>query len=332
MPESILASYVRTIRRAIDAAGYDGVELLRQAGLEPSMLKSPEARYPFSSTGKLWEAAIKTTRDEAFGLRVASYYSLNTFHALGYCLSTSVSLKDAFERLVRYCHIASDAVEYDFTRRGDEYWLTIRSASNLQLPPEFVDCLVAGFMRMCRSLLGFDYSPLAICLRRRSPKDVTSFARILRAPMQFNSTEDRVIFDAKTIERQLEGGNAELARHSDTVALQYLSRIEAVNIPARVRVAIMARLRRGPPSMEQVAASLNMGSRTLQRKLRDSGTTFAEIVDETRRDMALGYLRGRRHSIGEIMHLLGFASASSFTRAFRRWTGTAPSDWRDSAS
>jgi AraC-like DNA-binding protein len=116
------------------------------------------------------------------------------------------------------------------------------------------------------------------------------------------------------------------------VALQYLSRIEAVNIPARVRVAIMARLRRGQPSMEQVAASLSMGPRTLQRKLRDSGTTFEKILDDMRRDLALGYMRGRRHSIGEIMHLLGFASASSFTRAFRRWTGTAPSDWRDSAT
>jgi AraC-like DNA-binding protein len=96
-----------------------------------------------------------------------------------------------------------------------------------------------------------------------------------------------------------------------------------------VREVLTQRLQGSEPSQEEVAEVLNVSARTLQRKLGDSGITFKEILDETRHAMALAYLSSPQHSVSEITYLLGFSCSSSFTRAFRRWTGLSPSDWRE---
>ena len=136
-----------------------------------------------------------------------------------------------------------------------------------------------------------------------------------------------MIFDSDSIERLLETGNPELARQSDAISSRYLARIERFNIVARVREVLTQRLREREPSQEEVAEVLNVSARTLQRKLGDNGTTFKEILDETRHALALAYL-SVPHSVSETTFRLGFSCTSSFTRAFRRWTGLSPSDWR----
>jgi AraC-like DNA-binding protein len=150
----------------------------------------------------------------------------------------------------------------------------------------------------------------------------------VRCPLQFGAARTRLVFDCFAIERPLDGGNPELARHNDAIALQYLSQIERENIQGRVREVLTQRLAQGEPSQEDVAELLNMSARTLQRKLGDAGTTYKEILDETRRVLALAYLSAPRHTVGDVTYLLGFSAGSSFTRAFRRWTGQSPSDWR----
>ena len=195
-----------------------------------------------------------------------------------------------------------------------------------------MDALVAAQLRMCRSLLGRDYSPLLVELRRPRPVIIDDFDRLLRAPLRFGASHNRLVFDSAAIECPLEGGNPELARHSDAIALQYLARIERDDIQARVREVLMQRLERSEPSQEEVAEQLYMSARTLQRKLGDSGTTYKEILDETRHALALAYLSAPHHSVSDVTYLLGFSCGSSFTRAFRRWTGQSPSDWRASTA
>ena len=107
-------------------------------------------------------------------------------------------------------------------------------------------------------------------------------------PCNLAPPRTRLVFDAEAIERPLDGGNPELARHHDAIALQYLSRIERDNIQARVREVLTRRLADGEPSQEDVAELLHMSARTLQRKLGEGGTTYKEILDETRRVLALG--------------------------------------------
>jgi AraC-like DNA-binding protein len=154
------------------------------------------------------------------------------------------------------------------------------------------------------------------------------FLTLLRAPMLFGMPQTRLVFDRESIERPLDSGNPELARHNDAIALQYLIELERDNIELRVREVLTQRLAYGEPSQEDVAEILNMSPRTLQRRFSDGGTTYKEILDDTRHALALVYLSAPRHSVSDVTYLLGFSAGSCFTRAFRRWTGQSPSVWR----
>src|ERR1700686_1269057 len=321
-----LGTWVKAICRALEAAGCDSAALLTEAGFDPKSLDGPPARCPLTHTARLWRIAVAATEDPALGIKVASHIKQTTFHALGYGLSASSTLKEAFERVQRYCHVASDAIEYEFWRSGSEYHFVIEPADNVA--DESVDALVAAYLRMCRSLMGHDYSPLRIEFRRARPDRIEDFHGLLRAPLHFDAPRTQLVFDRDAIERRLDGGNPELARQNDAISLQYLSQLERDNIQGRVRDVLMQRLAHGEPSQEQVAEFLNVSARTLQRKLGDSGTTYKEILDETRRVLALAYLSSPGHSVSDVTYLLGFAAGSSFTRAFRRWTGQSPSGWR----
>jgi AraC-like DNA-binding protein len=322
----ILGSWVKAIGRALDAAGCNGAALMAEAGFNFHDLDGPNARCSIAKAAQLWRIAVAATGDPAFGIKVASHLKHTSFHALGYGLSASSTLKEAFERVRRYCYVVSDAVDYRFIKCGAEYQFFIEPMACV--PFESVDALVGAYLRMCRSLIGRNHSPLLIELRRPPPAVLDDFHRLLRAPLKFGAEHNRLTFDAESIERPLDGGNPELARHSDAIANQYLERVDRHNVEARVRKVLAQRLEGNEPSQEEVADLLNVSARTLQRKLGEGGTTFKEILDETRHTLALAYLSEPQYSVSDVTYLLGFSCASSFTRAFRRWTGRSPSDWR----
>jgi AraC-like DNA-binding protein len=141
-----------------------------------------------------------------------------------------------------------------------------------------------------------------------------------------------MVFTAESIERRLDAGNPELAQHNDEIAARYLANTEIRSVAVRVRELLTTKLAYGEPSEENVARLLNLSVRTLQRKLIDSGTTYRRVLDNTRRDMALSYLKVSLCSVTTITYMLGYSATSSFTRAFRRWTGQSPTDWRAQAS
>ena len=122
----ILATWVKAIALALDAAGCDGTALLAEAGFHSRDLDGPTARCPLTNSGRLWEISVAATGDPAFGLKVASHLKPTTFHALSYGLCASSTLKEAFERIQRYCHVGSDAVDYDFFKSGSHYHCVIK--------------------------------------------------------------------------------------------------------------------------------------------------------------------------------------------------------------
>lgn len=323
----VVAALIKAIGRALDAAGCDGAALLREAGFNLDHLDTPTTRCPIVHAARLWQLAVAATGDPAFGLKVASHIRHTTFHALSFGVAASSTLKEAFERVQRYSQLATDAVVYEFYKRDDNtYHFLIKPTTEVSY--EAIDTLVGCQLRMCRSLIGREFSPLFIELRRPPPWKMDDFDRLLRAPLRFNAPHDRMVFDSASIERPLEEGNPELARHNDIIALQYLVRIERDDIRARVRDVLMRRMEACEPSQEQIAEQLCMSTRTLQRKLGESGTTYKEILDETRHALALAYLSTPQNSVNDVAFFLGFSSSSCFTRAFRRWTGQSPSTWR----
>lgn len=325
-----LSSWTKAILKTLDGAGVDGAALLRKAGLDPAVLDDPNGRYPVEQTTRLWRLAVRETGDPCIGLRVASQVTQATFHALGYTLAASATLKDAFERIQRYFRIVSDAAELELRQAGPEcHFLIHAPAAGPQPAPEAIDAFMSVFVRMCRGLSGDRaLSPLRIELRRPAPPDPACFEQVLRAPLAFGAANNRLVYATAALERRLESANPELASHHDDIARKYLARFAKDNIVARVESALIDRLPHGEPSQQDIAMALHLSARSLQRKLAAQGTSYKALLLATRRDLALSYLKDRAYTVSEVTYLLGFSDTSSFTRAFKRWTGQPPSGLR----
>jgi AraC-like DNA-binding protein len=314
--------------KALQSRGVDAAALFRQTGLDFAALDDPEARYPIRSTARLWRLAVEATGDPCFGLEVARHTSPTTFHALGLSLAASGSLREAFERVVRYYRLVSDGATIRFEDRGDCYRVSLQAEGTPYGAPEAIDAVLAVAVRLCRSLTDRKFAPLRVEVRRAAPADPSPFHRCFRCPVVFDALDDALTLDKSVCDRPIQGANPELARANDLIAAQAIDRWDQSRVIDRIRLVLVDRLPNGTPSRVEIARALGTSTRTLQRRLAAESTTYAELVDTTRRDLAEAYLRQDRYSMTDIAYLLGFASAASFTRAFRRWTGRTPSEGR----
>ncbi|WP_271104300.1 AraC family transcriptional regulator [Pseudomonas tohonis] len=328
---STLASWTRALRKQLDALGLDSDSLCRQAGLDPALMDDPNARYPLSATTRLWQLAVQASGDPALGLKISGYVSPTTFHALGYALIASASLREVFERIERYHQVVSDALALQLSRRGERYEFRLQVPEEGPSPaPEAVDAFAAIYVRTCRNRLGRDYAPLAVHLRRPQPVDPAPWHQVFRCPLHFGAPEDLIEFACEDFERPLEDANAELAEHNETVLKRTLEQLQVPTWARKVRACLEAQLPNGEPSAERIAQSLHLSLRSLQRHLAEEGSSYEQLLGDTRQALALVHMRDPRCSISEIAYLLGFADTSSFSRAFKRWTGQAPSQYRES--
>ncbi|MFO1353104.1 MAG: AraC family transcriptional regulator [Gammaproteobacteria bacterium] len=326
-PASTLTSYAVAIARAIDSYGIDSSTLFSQAALDVQAMRNPNARYPDSVLAGLVRQVVLTTRDHAFGLRIARYIEPTTLHALGFSLLASQSLYSALLRLARYHPIVSDGITLRFAALADGYLLSLEAAE-ADSSFELCEALLAGIVGFCRRLHRGDFSPRQVSLRRPRPDDVTPFADFFKAPIAFDAVEDTLLFDQATIEAELPTGNAELAYQNDKIVADYLARFDPGRLSERVRTLFIDRLPTGKFSEDQIAEELQISLRSLQRRLRDEQTSYQQLLDETRLDLALQYINRSRLSVAQIAELLGFSDSSNFNRAFKRWLGISPQKYR----
>jgi AraC-like DNA-binding protein len=325
-----LSSWGLAIAKALEGRGITAPPLFARAGLDFAKVDDPDARYPVSATALLWKLAVEATGDPAFGLEVARNTTMMTFHALGFSLAASGSVREAFDRMVRYYRLVSDSATIRFEEKGSAYRVEIVTEPSTHPGLEAIDAVVAVAVRLCRSLTDRGFNPLAVELRRSAPGDPTPFQRYFKAPVAFDAGADALTLPKERCEERIPGANPEIARANDLVAAHALARWDRSQLADRVRILLTDRLPTGAPSQNEVARALGMSPRALQRRLTIEETTYAAVLDDTRRELALAYLREGRYSMTDIGYLLGFSGAASFTRAFRRWTGKTPSDYQRS--
>jgi len=328
-PGSTLNTWAIVVARTLEARGIDSAELFRQAGMDPAILGDPNGRYSVAQMARLWRLAVQATGDRCLGIHAAEYVQPATFHNLGLALLASVTLEDALVRAARYSRIVSNAadVTVDETREGIRQTLTFRRG--MPQVDEDIDLFMAASRKMGDLLTGRQIKPRQIRLRRRAtPEMAAEFERFFGVPVEFGAGENSLMVGLEDARRPLPMGNAVLAGQTDRIMLEQIARSDDASIAERVRAELIARLPSGEPGRADLARVLAMSEKTLQRRLKDERTTYQHLLDETRRELAEEYLRDGGLSVCEVTFRLGFSDQSSFTRAFKRWTGVAPREFR----
>jgi len=318
--------------RALEARRIDPAPLFRAAGVDPAALGVPGKRIAVQTALRLQRAAEQAVRDPALGLDVARQMQGTALHALGYTWLASGSLGEAFRRFARYSRVVTELWTTRIEESSNGARITYVFRAEAPRPPDWLhDWLAAGAVRLSRLIYGEAFAPLEVALVRERPADVAPFEEWFRSPIAWRAPQVSLLCRSEDFSRPLPTGNPEVTAATERVALDYLARLDRSDTVTQVRQRIRESLPSGVPSQAAVARALALSPRTLARRLEEAGTSFTAILDETRRALAEQYLQRTDFSVAEVAYLVGFAEASSFNRAFRRWTGRAPGDARAKA-
>lgn len=333
MTSGVLPVASRALVGACRRLGIDPATLLERAGLSAASLDDPDGRIPAAAADAVWQAAFSAAGDPALALHAAEQTPFGAFRVLDYLAASGATLGDGIARVAAYFPLVDPrgalAVE---DRGGDRVTVTFTSTVGSRLPPPAQEYTLAILAGRVRHLLSPDWRPAEVHLAFPRPADVREHGRVLGAAPRFDAEVASLALSRMDWERPTSSSDPSLFAALDEHARRLLERAEAAPLPDRVRAAIAADLPGREPSLAAVARRVALSPRSVQRRLADAGTSFAQAVDAVREERAQAFLRSGDVSLAEVSWLLGFSEQSAFTRAFRRWTGLSPTEWRRKGS
>lgn len=320
------AIIARNVLAALDAAGGDSASLARDLAIPLPV--DADARLPSGVIAELWRRAPILAGDDLFGLHAAERMRHGQWGIVEYWIASSPTVREALDRLVRYYRVLTEMMRMSIEVRGARASITWQSVgpTDLRHSDEYLAAILTLTMRR---LVGEDCAPLEIAFVHEPSARATELSRVLGGPVRFGAPAMRVDVDAALLGRALSTTDDELARALRPVVDAALAKLPPEDdIVAQARREIVETLRCGTPEMRTLARRLRTSSRTLQRVLAMNGTSYKLLLDEVRRELALGYLADGTMTLPEVALMLGFSQQSAFTRAFRRWTGSTPTAYR----
>lgn len=324
---SSIGSYGLAIARALTASGIDSERIFRAAGIDIALSNDPMVRLPAETTARLYRACVDVTNNPYFGLLVARYIHISHLHALGYAIAASSTLFDACRRIARYMRLVSQVAETGMWEEEGRVYLRFRQL--VEVCGETEDCFYSFIVLTMRQLQKPGFKPLRVEFKHAALREGSEpYDALFGAPVLFGQPDGLLVFDKAELMLPLDGSCPELAQVNDNIIISYLARLDRHDVITGVTQKIIELLPDGECSRDTVASALCMSPTTLQLKLSQRGTSFQQLLDDTRRELASNYLLQATRSVTEITFMLGFTDTSNFTRAFKRWTGLSPTEFR----
>jgi AraC-like DNA-binding protein len=329
--EHAIVSWAQAVIRALDAEGFASRELLRETGIDPAWLADGERRISGALMSRLWRAVRRASGDDCFGLRVARHCFPNDFHGLLLAVQSSMTGTEALQRMVRYSAVVTTSVNLELVEQGRHCRLLYRPMPGVHVEQIATEALIACAVRLTRQSWAEMKFITGVELARPRPAKAYRWESLLRCPVRFDAPCNAIEYAAQPLAQVLRTGNHEIASGLDRVMNAYLQRLSLPDLAERVRDVIVRQLPFGEVQQGAVAEALGMSVRNLHRHLQKQACSFKELLDDSRRRLAFAYLREAECSVSEVCYRLGFNEPSSFNRAFRRWTGETPGQWRRQA-
>lgn len=328
MPITHLATATNIIWKLIKDYGHDPDPLFRKERIDPDLIKQPEARILFIKVVNLWKKAAEMIEDPCFALRAAEYWHPSYMNALGFAWLASNTLREALDRLALYLRIVTEGAEIVIEDNPEGLIVELKYKLGSKQPPTWADAASAILMTMCRINYGTELNPIIVHFVHDAPSCSEKYEAYFNSKVGFGSTKNSITFSHEDVDLPLPSSNPYLAGVNDQIVINYIGKLDEENIVNSVKAKIIDMLPSGKVTDEKVSNMLYMSVRTFQRKLREKGTTFRALLNETRKDLAKQYLNDPSIRLEEIAFLLGFSEYSVFSKAFKRWTGYSPSEVR----
>lgn len=330
-PPTIVAGLVA---RAIETGlcyGLDRADLLNELGLDPTALEDADNRLPVETFARVWHLLSARLPGRVLALDWTTSWKLTDQGVLGYMMIRLQNVEEAMEACARYSRLVNE----DAMARLQKGSPTSRfgfALSPLLLATEHVaESMMTSTLLFLRGLLGQSFSPVAVRFPHHSTSRTAALKRYFGAPVFHDAGETSVEVPTEVLACPLPTADPVLGaylRKQADLLVESVAAPKAVSRECARRIA--ERLGLGDPSQTSIARQMAMSERTLQRRLAAEGVTFNELLDDARRTIAFSYLADRKLAAYEVSFLLGYSEPATFFRAFKRWTGKTPQQYRGS--
>lgn len=302
--------------------------LLSEVGLDRTLLSNPDNRVPASLVVNLLEESARRADCLTFGLRMAETRQISDFGAVGLLIAHQPTLREVLLAMINYRHLLNEALTLRVEDVGRNVIIREDVVTDQPVHSRQATELALGVLaRAGSALLGSHWKPQRVLFMHEAPRDLQLHRRIFKCKLEFGSQCNGFVCAAADLDYPCSAANPALARYAEQL-LQALPKTRDESIAAEVREAIYLLLPMGRATVEQVAQSLTLNVRTLQRQLEEEGATFSDMINSARRELAIRYIEAGQHSLGHIAELLGYSTQTSFTRWFKNEFGVAPLHWR----
>jgi AraC-like DNA-binding protein len=328
---SISVQSVRGFLELARAQGLDVDKVLDEVG-DPDLLDDFDGRVGWQICEKL-VASISGKIGIAGMVRTMLAFRGSGFGVLYYVARNSKTVGLALRRVADHYHVTSTLARCELIEGPDVARLNL--VQDDYLSREFRSLISALWsisnVTVVRKLVGDDFRPVEVAMEGPKPElesDLDAYSAVVRCPIRFLAPISSIALDGSLLDKQVSGADPVV----EAAMLKYVAEVTA-HLPnngtaGEVRRIVFESLESGEPPIEVVARRLGTTARTLQRRLHEEGTSFHQVLDEVRREVAVTHMRGRAATIDEVAFLLGFEKPSSFHRAFKRWTGVTPGEFR----
>ncbi|OZB32180.1 MAG: AraC family transcriptional regulator [Pseudomonas sp. 34-62-33] len=331
---TVSVAYLQGLVEYLQRQGIAPEALLAHAQLSPEVLGQRDQRIAASAYLTLLSEGVRQSGDPFLGLHLGESVRPGYYGVLGYLIMSCATLADALHRQARYASLVGNlgqVVLDDEPARMDgealvaHRWQPLLAQQQRQLSEE----TLAGWVSFGRWISGLDIAPTEVRFQHSAPADTSEHARIFRCPVLFDQPDNALVFPRRLLAAPLSQADAQVRGMLDAYADRLLAELnQGHGVLDRARLELARQLPEQGADLEAIAAALALTPRTLQRRLRESGLSFSQLVDETRQQLVLHHLRDPALELAEIAFLVGFSEAGSLARAFRRWTGTSPGEYR----
>jgi len=324
---SVLGWVVPLLAAYVKEQGHDAAPILQLTGIRGRDLKDPDLRVPEATSREAWRLAMAVTGDEAIGLHVAQWLPRGALDLIEYAFRTSATLGDGLDRLARYGRLINDRLAVNILHTGPGVRFLIGGADARPLHPQRAEFSIALALRLARDATAAHLVPVEVLFAHAAPADPTEHHQFFRSPIHFASGGNGMVFSDADGARVFQAADAALGaviRRRLDKALDKLDRPADTSTAARVRRLLIEGMGQEKRSVQTIGREMGLSARTLSRRLVEERTSFREIQDDVRHQLAVALLGDASVSIAEIAFFLGYAEPAPFHRSFRRWTGTTP--------
>lgn len=321
-------SWVNTVLLAAQRLGVALDPLLAAAGIATTELQAE--RWPIDHITRLWRAAAQLTGDAGFGLKAGALVGPASFNVVSYLLQSAPTLRESIGVVQKYQRLISDGGRLQMITGSQSSWLVYHPRQgSLPFSPHQIEAVLAAMVAFSQWVSGSTVRPLKVQFSHSPIGPPGGYHAALQCPVDFDQAFSGVLLDNALLDAPLPQADAQLAQvHQQYAAARLAALSPPETLVQDLRRWIATQLHGQLPSRTKAAQALGLSPRTLARRMQAQQLDFSTLVDQARRDAALQAVAETRQALADIGQSLGFAEPSTFWRAFKRWTGQTPAQWR----